>query len=164
MAKGSALAVIALILALGGVGFGAYSFITNLSAPGVHRTYYDERITDYTSAAEDSWYTIPDISINFQVDAGESVYFLFTCRANLVAAGGLVYMDFLLNIDGFRIYQSQTTVGHNEGSTINTMYFSVALQFRNATMGAGAHVVEVETMRSCSGFIDNCVLIVQTYT
>lgn len=63
-----------------------------------------------------------------------------------------------------KVLQSQATVGHNEGGTINTIFFSVALQFRNATMGAGAHTVVVETMRECNGYIDNCVLLVQTYT
>ena len=164
MGKGSGLAVVALILALGGLGIGGYMLITNMTTPGVHRSYYDERTTNYTSGSEDTWYDIPDISINFQVDAGESVHFLFTCRANLVASSGLVYMHFVLNVDDFRVVQSQATVGHNEGATINTISFSVALQFTNTTMSAGVHTVVVEHMRECSGFIDNCALFVQTYS
>ena len=127
MAKGSALAIFALIIAIGGVGLGGYLIFTQLTQQGVHRTYYDERTTAYTSGMEDSWYDIPDISISFQVDAGESVYFMFTCRANLIASSALVYMHFVLKIDDIRIIQSQVSVGHNEGATINTMSFSVAL-------------------------------------
>ena len=163
MAKGTALGIIALLIAVGGVGLGVYSVITLLQ-PGVHRTYYDERIADYTSGSEDSWYDIPDISISFQVDAGEAVHFLFTCRASLTASSGLVYMHFVLNIDGHRMLQSQTTVGHNEGGTITTIHYSIALQFSNRTLGAGTHTVVVETMRECNGFIDKCALLVHTYT
>ena len=44
MAKGTGLAIFALILALGGIGIGAFSYITLMGvqqAPGVHQTYYD---------------------------------------------------------------------------------------------------------------------------
>ena len=160
MAKRSGLAILALLLALGGLGIGLYSMIT----PGVHRTYYDERITAYTSTAEDSWYDIPDISISFQVDIGETVYFLFTCEADLVATSGVVQMTFGLIIDGTSITESQVVVGHNEGGSINTMKFSVALQYRVASMTPALHTVVVETYRECGGSISNCILFVQTYT
>jgi hypothetical protein len=160
MAKGTGLVILAIFIALGGLGIGIYTMIT----PGVHRTYYDERTTSYTSGAEDTWYDIPELSISFQVDLGESVYFLFTCQADLVATSGVVQMHFGLKIDGSSVTQSQVTVGHNEGSTINTMKFSVTIQYRATTMTAGAHTVVVETERECGGSISNCILLVQTYT
>jgi hypothetical protein len=163
MAKRSGLAIIALLFALGGVSIGVFSYISLLTEPGVHRTYYDNRITDYTTAGEDSWSDIPDISITFQVDAGESVHFLFTCRALLIPVTAITYMHFGLKIDGVVIMESRTTVGPTTAAITN-MYFSVSLQYSDSALSAGTHTVVVETMRECNGEIDNCALMVQTYT
>ena len=168
MAKGTGLAIFALILAIGGIGIGAFSYITLMGvqqAPGINRTYYDERIAAYTTPAEDSWYTIPGISITFQVESGESVYFMFTCKAFLDPVSAIMRMHFVLKIDGIRLYKTQMTVGPTTAS-VSECFFSVALQHVNNTLGAGSHTVDVETMRevSSSSYVDNSVLLVQTFT
>ena len=168
MAKGTGLAIFALILAIGGIGIGTFSYITLLGvqqAPGVNRTYYDERIAAYTTPAEDSWYTIPGISITFQVESGESVYFMFNCKAFLDRVSAITWMHFRLIIDGFSLEKTRATVGPT-GGTASEYYFSVAIQHVNNTLGAGSHTVVVETMRetSFSSYIDNSVLLVQTFT
>jgi len=163
MAKVSALAILALIIGIGGIAVGGYSLFSVVTDSGVHRSYYATRELIYTSPSEDSWFNIPDISISFQVDAGESVYFSFTCYARLEPVSSVTTMHFRLKIDGYSIASSLTTVGPTSGTALNT-YFSVAFQQVNTTLSAGIHIVVVETERECDGFIDNCLLFVQTYT
>jgi len=177
MGKGSGLAVFALLIGIGGLGFGVYTYFTfnltiesmqgNIDAfelrSSVHRTYFDNRTASYTTAAEDSFYEIPDLSILFQVDPGESVYFLFTCRAALmVPSGSNLYMSFQLKIDNVAITLSRTVVGILNPTGTGHSY-SVALQYADSSLGAWPHDVVVETSRICGGYIDNCYLLVQTY-
>jgi len=168
MAKGTGLAIFALILALGGIGIGAFSYITLMGvqqAPGVHQTYYDEKTAGYTSTSEDVWYVIPDLSITFQLESGESAYFMFICRAKLYPVSAIILMHFRLKIDSISYSSTEATVGPEGGSeTYN--YYSVAIQYSNSTLGVGSHTVVVETMRetSASSVVDHCTLFVQTYT
>jgi len=169
MGKGSALGVIALLIGLGGLGFGIFSYFTLnqtivavQTGSDVHHTYYDNNTALYTSPSEDSWYDIPNISILFQVEPGESVYFIFTCTAHLSPVSGVWLMHFQLNIDDTQISESSTTVGISTAS-VTYMDFSVALQYVGSTLSPGSHEVTVETMRECDGFIYHCYLIVQTY-
>jgi len=177
MGKGSGLAVLALLIGIGGLGFGVYIYFTfNRTIESmqgdidafelgsyVHRTYFDNRTADYTSATEFSFYEIDNLSITFQVDPGESVYFLFTCRAILVNPTiGQLYMSFRLKIDDVAITLSRTVVGLlNPTST--TSSYSVVLQYADSSLATGTHDVVVETERTCTGRIDNCYLLVQTY-
>jgi len=162
MAKRSGLAVLALIIALGALGIGGYSFILVQMGSGVHRTYNDENKSTYTSTAEDTWYAIPDLSVSFQVDGAEHVYFSFTCYASLTPSSSICRMNFRLFIDSVAADDSLITVG-GTSMPANTL-LSVSLQYFETAIGAGIHTVVVQTMRECDGFIDNCYLLVQTYT
>ena len=172
MAKGSALAILALIIGIGGIGVGGYALYTVLFAQPtglpenmVHRTYYDERIDDYATPTANTWYNIPDINIWVQVDSGESVYFSFTCAAFIDPSSVVAQMSFRLKIDGFSIIDTWTIVGPSS-TGINDIFLSVAFQWRNASLSVGVHTVVVETRRDCAAtsYIENCVLFVQTYT
>lgn len=166
MGKGSGLAILALIIGIGGLGFGIFTYFTlnqnTQTESSVHHTYFDSRTTAYTSPAEDSWYEITDLSITFQVASGESVYFLFTCAAYLSPVSGVWLMRFQLNIDDTSITESRTMVGLATND-VSYMYFSVALQYEDSAVLAGSHEVTVETYRECAGNIWNCHLLVQTY-
>ena len=131
----------------------------------MHRTYYDQKLDTYTTPSSLNWYDIPDISILVQIDAGESVYFSFTCIALIDPLTAVAQISFRLKIDGFSIIDSWTTVGPTS-TGISDIFLSVAFQWRNASLSVGAHTVVVETRRDCAGtsYIDNCVLLVQTYT
>jgi len=165
MAKGSALAILALLIGIGGIAVGGYSLFSILTEPGVHRTYQDSRTNPYTPPSEDSWAVIPGLSITFQVDAGESVHFLFTCTVYFEPVSGIRWNHFVLKVDGSRIYESQATVGPT-GGTATEYHYSVALQYCNTTMPSGQHVVVVEYQRetNANSYADNCWLFVQTYT
>ena len=135
MAKGSALAIVALLIGIGGLSVGGYSLFSVLTESGVHRTYYDQKLDTYTTPSSLNWYDIPDISILFQVDAGESVYFSFTCIALIDPLTAVAQMSFRLKIDGFSIIDSWATVGPTS-TGISDIFLSVALQWRNASLSA----------------------------
>lgn len=166
MGKGSGLAILALLIGIGGLGFGIFTYFTVnhtiQTESNVHHTYFDSRTTAYTSPAEDSWYEITDLSITFQVASGESVYFLFTCAAILSPTGGVWVMNFRLNIDDTSIPESNTIVGLATNDVTHIDY-SVTLQYGDSSLLPGSHEVTVETMRECGGQIYNCYLLVQTY-
>jgi hypothetical protein len=160
--KVSALAVLALILGIGGLGFGAYLFYSTQIGSHVHQTYSDSVPGPYTSGSEDSWYDIPGLNISVSIDAGEQVHVLFTCQATLTAVSAVTYMHFGLKLDGSSVAGSVTSVGAT-GITSTANMYSVSLQFVFSSLAAGAHVISVETMRECSGNIAQCMLFVQTY-
>jgi hypothetical protein len=161
MAKGTALGVIALLVAIGGIALGGYSFILTQMGSGVHRTYNAEYTSTFTSSGEDVWYDITDMSVTFQVDSGEHTYFSFTCYASLTPTSSICRMNFRLVIDTVAASDSIVIVG-GTGMPTNSL-FSVALQYFETTLAAGSHTVVVQTMRECDGLIDNCYLVVQTY-
>jgi len=129
----------------------------------VHRTYYDNRTASYTAPLADSWSEVPDLLILFQVEPGESVYFLFASRVYLHPDTGTYFMRFRLIIDDVVIDQSATSVGG--AAVISYAYFSVTLQYKDSSITVGTHEVKVETMRECDATsnIDRCSLLVQTY-
>ena len=135
MAKGSALAILTFLIGIGGIAVGGYSLFSTLTELGVHHTYHDSRTTPYTPPSEDTWAEIPDLSITFQVDAEESVHFLFTCTIYFEPVSGIRWNHFVLKIDDVRIYDSETTVGPTGGYSITILLFSSAsvLQYNNAS-------------------------------
>ncbi len=162
MAKGTVLGVIALLVAIGGIVLGGYSFILTQMGSDIHtRTYNAEYTSSYTSAGEDVWYDITDMSITFEVEIGEEVYFSFTCYASLTPTSAICRMNFRFVIDTVAADDSVVVVGGTSMPT-NTL-FSVALQYFQTELAVGSHTVVVQTMRECSGFIDNCYLLVQAY-
>jgi hypothetical protein len=162
MAKGTTLGLIALLLAIGGIGLGGSAIILTLNNSGIHtRTYTAEYTSSYTSAGEDVWYDITDMSITFEVEFGEEVYFSFTCYASLTPTSAICRMNFRLVIDTVAADDSVVVVGGTSMPT-NTL-FSVALQYFQTDLSVGSHTVVVQTMRECGGYIDNCYLLVQAY-
>ncbi len=163
MGKGSGIGILALIVAVGAIGLGVFTFITfspdSDSSSAVKRTYTDFREADFTSTAEDAWYTITGISINFDVKEGESVYFLFTCTADVVPVSSVAYMHFRLVIDSVPYDNASTTVGATSSSA-NSLIYSVALQYADYSLSTGSHTVTVQTLRECDGEIYNCLLLV----
>lgn len=168
MGKGSGIGILALLIAVGALGFGVFMFITSSpdsdSGSAVKRIYTDFREASFTSTAQSGQYTITGISINFDVKEGESVYFLFTCSAYLIPDSVLNYMHFRLLIDEAPQNDNATTSVGAENSSVSALSFSVALQYADYSLSTGSHNVKVQTMRTCDGNIYNCLLLVNCMT
>ena len=96
MAKstGTVLGIIALLLGATGLGFGIVSWV-NVGQVSVRQSWYD---TDDLQSVGTGVATITDLSITMTLNAGESVYVLFTCT---VRCDGL-WADIYVYIDGIR--------------------------------------------------------------
>lgn len=163
--------LIALVAGIGGLALGWYSYseledqTEDTTEPAVHRIYFANASALYTTTSEDSFAEIPGLAINFQVEAGEKVYFLFTCRASIDYGGGINEMSFRVTIDGEIIPGAACDVGFRGGSgTLPDVTHSVAIQHSLDSLAAGSYTLTVETSRSIPGFISNCALLVQTYS
>ncbi|MFX1279926.1 MAG: hypothetical protein ACFFA3_10955 [Promethearchaeota archaeon] len=168
MGKGSALGVIALLIGMGGLGFGIFTYFKmnqtiQILQSNVPRTYFESRTAVYSPPLANAWYEIPDLNITFQVQAGESVYFLFTSWVYITPPGtGVLLMRFRLNIDGTSITNSLIAVGTPNSDT-ESFYFSVALLYEDKSLSTGTHEVAIESMRSGNVNIYNSYFLVQTY-
>jgi hypothetical protein len=106
MSKSSIVAFFALILGVAGLGMGFYSIFTlqNLQKSGIQKTWYlFEGPPHYTSPISTS-IDIDDLLINFTVNSGESVYFLFNSRYYLFETpNSELLINFVLDGNGLYI-------------------------------------------------------------
>ena len=171
MGKSSGLAILALLVGIGGLGLGAYSYfifsgqIEDLTDQFAERAvidmWYAEYLEDWTPSVVDSNESV--ITVNFQVNAGEKVYFLFITRAIIYSNIVETYMRFTFNIDGVILNKPYTIAG---GRNIDEtwVYIPVALQYSIASLTAGNHSVSAMVLKEyASNFIRQSTFLVQTY-
>ncbi|TFG09257.1 hypothetical protein EU534_02345 [Candidatus Heimdallarchaeota archaeon] len=149
---------ILLVLTIGGFGFWNYTLQVNQV-----KTYFAEHTASYTTAAEDSLYAIPDLSVPIEVSRGGKVYVMFTCTASIVAVSAVTLMHFVLRIDSTIIFESQVSVGYTGVSPTSPNIYSVALQYSDATLTPGSHTITIMTERECDGSITKSTLFIQVY-
>jgi len=171
MGKSSGLAVLALLVGIGGLGLGAYSYFVfngqiavlegQLAERAIVDMRYAEYLEDYTPSSIDANESI--ITINFHVNAGEQVYFLFITRAIIYGISLESYMRFTFSIDGVILNKPYIIAG---GRDIDEwwLYFPVALQYSTPGLAAGSHSVSAMVLSSySSNFIRQSTFLVQTY-
>ena len=157
---------ILLILSIGGFGYWNYTMyqtIQELDQGQAPQFYYANHTAVFTSASEDTYYDIPDLSISIDVAADEEVHIMFTCFASLTAVSAVTVMHFLVKIDTTQILESKVIVGYTGVLGLVSSEYSVTLQYLDDTLSAGSHTITIITMRECDGFIQNSNLFVQVY-
>ena len=108
MSKSSIIAFLALILGVAGLGMGFYSIFTmqnlqlqNLPKSGIQKTWYLFESTPYYTNPVLTSIDIDDLLINFTVNSGESVYFLFSSRYYLFPTpNSEIFINFVLDGNG----------------------------------------------------------------
>ena len=171
MGKSSGLAVFALLIGIGGLGFGAYSYfifsgqIADLSDQFPERAvidmWYAEYLEDYTPSAIDANESV--ITVNFNVNAGERVYLLFITRAIIHSSSLESYMRFTFSIDGVILHKPYVIAG---GRDIDEwwLYFPVSIQYSITGLSEGSHSVSAMVLSSySSNFIRHSTFLIQTY-
>lgn len=163
MERSSGLAILALLIAIGALGIGVYQVIAPAAPPegsGIRNTWYK---FDYASRYTNPTTTliiIDQLTIDFTVSSGESVYCLFNTWAT-VDTGGFIQFNFIL--DG--VYLSGPThpwwVLRATGSSIEA---PVSLQISLDTVLAGAHNMTISIYgNDVDNEIFSSTLLVQTY-
>lgn len=164
MSSGKGLGIIALLIAISGLGLGIYTLVfpavqdTNF---GIQNTWFSYDPNMYATNPTGTDIVIDSLTINFTVHSGESVYFLFNTFA--IVTGGsppAVQINFVL--DGLK----KSPPNYPEvvfGSDGASHYGSVTLQIAKI-ISSGMHNV---TVCIISGYVSNgirdCTLLVQTY-
>ncbi len=193
MGKSSGLAVLALLIGIGGLGFGAYSYFIfsgQIAALGVQddnnsgeivdltdqivnltNKFYERAVIEmlYVDLLEDWEPSVTNtnesvITVNFQVNAGERAYFLFVTRAVTWSNGfDYSFMTFRFSIDGIILNKPYTVAG---GYDIKEWWldYPVALQYSTFGLTAGNHNVSVMVLSSYSlNFIRHSSILIQIY-
>ncbi len=156
MAKstGTVLGIIALLLGATGLGFGIVSWV-NVGQVSVRQSWYD---TDDLQSVGTGVATITDLSITMTLNAGESVYVLFTCT---VRCDGL-WADIYVYIDGIRTNGQTRITRITVGGYLD---YSASIQHINNTLAAGSHTIAIWALTDdVSTDLLDCVLFVQTLT
>lgn len=155
MAKsGAVLGIIGILLGAGGLTFGVLSWFSVTQVP-VKNSWYD--YIDY-DGLNPSGEEIAGLSISMTINTGEMLYVSFT--GTLKCEGMLD--EFYVQIDGI------STTGYDKvtrDSVAGYEYFPLSIQYFNATVAAGAHIITVWADTDDSGsVVYDCALFVQTLT
>ena len=166
MSNGKGLGIIALIIGISGLGLGVYTLVfppvqvvdTNF---GIQNTWFNYDPTVYPTDPAGSDIVIDALTINFTVNSGESVYFLFNAYA-FVDGGGLTAIRFNFVLDGLiKPYPDYPElVFASDGPN---QYGSVTLQIAKI-ISTGSHNVTISIKGTYTGnIIRDSTLIVQTF-
>lgn len=168
MSNGKGLSILALLIAISGLGLGIYTFVfppIQVQVPDtnfeIQETWFNSYSTDVYTNPVATFIVIDPLRINFTVNPGESVYFLYIGLAAVFGAGlSLIQINF--ELDG-------TILTHPLGpqlifaSNSADQYGSVALQ-TTKTLSPGLHNVTISVWgtNSSNGVTQNN-LLVQTF-
>lgn len=165
MAKSTIIAVLALSLALGGLGgLGLVMYQTFFAVPassGIKNTWYKYYNSSIYTNPVSTQIVIDELLIEFSIDVGESVYFLFNTEA-IVDNAATMQINFVLDgtlLDG-PSYPCciLTTLG-------NMIAVPVSLQMSLSTLTVGLHTITIQIYGTTSIFnrIFYNTFLVQTY-
>jgi len=165
MAKSSGLAVLALLIAIGALGLGIYQMF--FAAPteegsGIKNTWYDFHYAETFTNPISTIITVDQLTIDFIVSSGESVYFHFNTWAN-VDAGANSYIQFNFVLDGVML-SGPTHPWWVIRTTGDRIEVPISCQLSLDTVSAGAHNVTISIFGSdIDNDIFSSTLLVQTY-
>ncbi|MFX1448210.1 MAG: hypothetical protein ACFFCG_08730 [Promethearchaeota archaeon] len=166
MSNGKGLSILALLLGISGLGLGVYTLVfpqvqvvdTNF---GIQNTWFKYDSGMYNTAPTSTYIIIPSLTVNFTVNAGESVYFLFNTYT-VVAGGGLSSIKFNFVLDGL-IKSPPNYPEVIYASNGADQYGSATLQITKA-IAVGFHNITISIIGSYAGNgIKDSTLLVQTF-
>ena len=167
MGKGNGLAIFALLIGLGGLGFGIYSafilpntIIAQTTNPSeIVQIWTAEQPTVYYTST--SYYDIPDMDLSITVNTGENVLILFNGQfkgdVGILIGGVRLMIDNVEIPNSRREFNIETSGGGSSGFSISTF---VLIE----NLAAGTYEIEVQAY--CNGDtdrMDDGVLIIYTF-
>ena len=167
MGKGTGLAIIALIIGLGGLGVGFYSviilpttIIQEVSGESkINQIWTVEQPTGYYPSG--SYYDIPDMDVSINVNTGENVIISFNCE--FTADVGVLIGGVRLMIDNAEIPSSRREF-NIETSGGALMGYSLTTHVLIDDLIAGVYEIEVQAFGAGTNEkIDEGLLIIYTF-
>jgi len=173
MGKGNALAIVALIIAIGGVGFGVYSVFI-LPNTIIQQASGSSEITQiWTVEQAGAFYTgssyvdMTDMDVTITVNAGETVYVMFNAQFSNGPAGGSGWLT-----GGVRIMRDNVEIPGSErffiidSSVGISVAMSITTHFIIEGLAAGTYELKVQATAVAevgSDRVEDGLLIVYTY-
>ncbi len=173
MGKGNGLAIVAIIIAIGGCGFGVYSVVI-LPDTIIQQASGSSEITQiWTVEQAGIFYTgssygdMTDMDVTITVNAGETVYVMFNAQISNGPAGGNGWLT-----GGVRIMRDNVEIPGSERSFIidSSVGFSVGnsitTHFIIEGLAAGTYELKVQATAQTengSDRVEDGLLIVYTY-
>jgi len=167
--SGTVIALIALFISLGLGGYIVYDKViaspeTNNPITPTSNQYFKTNYGYTYVPTVDTWFTIPELFIEFNITQGESVCFFYLGQTHLVEAAGDTYLEFRLVINGIRMNNPKCRIGRYSTVTPGGLVVDASLQHFNSTMIPGTHNV---TIAFRGGYTTNYIypqsLLVQTF-
>lgn len=160
---GKGLGIIALIIALGALGFSVFQFILPTSQGGA---------TIYTATNENTIYLnsntfeiIPNLNITYPTQAGDSVLLELSCQISIEIDGISTEVDFKFEIDGLPPTPDTMVSVHGLGPDIY-LHTSFIMRHNIQSSSEGSHIVKALTKIDDTGtttFVKYCVLTATIY-
>jgi hypothetical protein len=168
MGKGSAiLGIIGILIGAGGLVFGflAWDSVRKIQTnQKVNEVWYAENNGPFTVTPAFTVIELSFLNITFELDSESSVYFSFTCWAEITPDVSYSSIFFFFRMDGANIVNPFTRVGNNQGGSSND-YFSVSLQHFIENLVAGSHNITLGvSTESAGGILTDMTLFVQSYS
>ena len=175
MAKsGKGLAIIAFLLALGGLGFGSYSFIyfnslipTSTTSGGniVQEIWYAEYLTPQTPSEHPTYTTLTNMQLVITVNSGESVYISYNAKYTIDNSGVYEYIESFIYQNGTMIPAPYAYVGEVNSGSQDSLRM-VSLQYSISGLAAGDYEFSIRATtgdNTGDNRIDDTILFIQTY-
>lgn len=172
---GSVLGALALIIAIGALGFELYNLY--LISPSeveneIGGTWYNSEPDLFKASPEDTYVTFSDLTIQFNINTGELVYISYNGWIFLTVSmpyDGLTSLKVYFSLDGVQL-ESPHIEAQDYHDGINDIHVPASLQYFNSTLSPGLHNVTIvlygsaiESILTEYNGVRESTLFVQTY-
>ena len=172
--SGKGIAILAFILAAGGLGFGGFSFMyfsnlipSSTTTPGgntVQNIWYAEYLTPQTPSEHPTYTTLTNMQLIITVNTGESVYISFNAKCTIDNSGSYEYIQCIIYQNGTEIPAPYAYVGEVNSELVDSLRM-ISLQYSIAGLAAGTYnfSIRATTGDNTANRIDDTILFIQTY-
>lgn len=160
---GIGLGILALLIAVGALGFSVYQFILPSSPGGP---------TIYTATNEDTFYlnsntfeSIPNLNITYTTQVGDSVLLELSCQISIEIDGFSTEVDFKFEIDSLPPTPDTMVSVHGLGPDLY-LHTSFIMRHNIQSSSEGSHIVKALTKiddTTTTTFVKYCVLTATVY-
>jgi len=171
---GRGIAILALILAASGLGFGGFSFIyfnnlipTSTTGEGniVQEIWYAEYLTHQTPSQHPTYTTLTNMQIVITVNTGESVYISYNAKYTIDNSGVYEWIESYIFQNGTAIPAPYAYVGEVNSEAVDSIRM-VSLQYSISGLAAGDYDFSIRATtgdNTGDNRIDDTILFIQTY-
>ena len=171
---GRGIAILALILAASGLGFGGFSFIyfnnlipTSTTGEGniVQEIWYAEYLTHQTPSQHPTYTTLTNMQIVITVNTGESVYISYNAKYTIDNSGVYEWIESYIFQNGTAIPAPYAYVGEVNSEAVDSIRM-VSLQYSISGLAAGDYNFSIRATtgdNTGDNRIDDTILFIQTY-